>query len=177
LLTGLLIGQTLHTTAAEVYRALVEATAFGALTIIRRLESNTASPVREVINCGGIAEKSQLRHAGLRRRVRTATDEGQPTRAQTCALGAAMAGAVAARRKGGGHDTFAEAQAAMGGVRRKSYKPDKRRHAVYLELQSLYRKLHDAFGTREWTGNLYDVMKGLLALKDRQRGGPKCSKS
>ena len=56
-LTGLLLGQTLHTSAPEVYRALVEATAFGALTIINRLEEYGVQ-VKEVVNCGGIAEKN-----------------------------------------------------------------------------------------------------------------------
>ena len=56
-LTGLLVGQTLHTTAAEIYRALVEATAFGALTIIKRFEEYGVE-VEEVVNCGGIAEKN-----------------------------------------------------------------------------------------------------------------------
>ena len=89
--------------------------------------------------------------------------------AQTCALGAAMAGAVAAGAKGGGHATFAQAQAAMGGVKRKVFRPNPARHKVYLELYALYRELHDAFGTRDWSGDLARVMKDLLALKDRQR--------
>jgi L-ribulokinase len=80
-----------------------------------------------------------------------------------------MAGAVAAGRRGGGHETFAEAQAAMGGVKRTVYKPHAGRHKVYLELYALYRELHDAFGTAAWTGNLRHVMKDLLAIKDRAR--------
>jgi L-ribulokinase len=80
-----------------------------------------------------------------------------------------MAGAVAAGRKGGGHATFADAQAAMGGVRRTIFKPNAARHKVYLELYALYRELHDAFGTKAWSGSLYNVMKDLLAVKDRQR--------
>jgi L-ribulokinase len=89
--------------------------------------------------------------------------------AQTCALGAAMAGAVASGRRGGGHETFAEAQAAMGGIKRTVYRPHAANHKVYLELYALYRTLHDAFGTKAWTGNLHHVMKDLLAIKDRQR--------
>lgn len=173
-LTGLVAGLTLRTRPEEIYRALVEATAFGALTIIRRF-GEYGVPIREVVNCGGIAEKNPLVMqiyadvTGLEMKVARS--------AQTCALGAAMAGAVAARKKGGGHDAFAEAQAAMTGVRKKTYKPDKRRHAIYLELYGLYRALHDAFGTKDWTGNLHHVMKDLLALKDRQRGGTRCSKN
>ena len=165
-LTGLLVGLTLHTTPAEIYRALVEATAFGALTIIRRFEEYGVK-IRDVVNCGGIAEKNPLVMqiyadiTGLPMKVARS--------AQTCALGAAMAGAVAAGRRGGGHATFAEAQAAMGGVKRTAYKPDPARHKVYLELYALYRQLHDAFGTKSWSGRLANVMKDLLALKDRQR--------
>ena len=84
LLSGLLIGQTLHTTAAEVYRALVEATAFGALTIINRFEEYGAT-VENVINCGGIAEKNalvmQIYSDVCNRPMRVSRS------AQTCALG------------------------------------------------------------------------------------------
>jgi L-ribulokinase len=166
-LTGLILGLTLHTTPAEIYRALIEATAFGALAIIRRFEEFGVR-VRDVVNCGGIAEKNPLAMqiyadvTGLEMKVARS--------AQTCALGAAMAGAVAAGTKGDGHATFAEAQAAMGGVRRTVFKPRPARHKVYLELFDLYRELHDAFGTRSWSGSLFNVMKDLLAIKDRQRG-------
>ncbi|MGE5740461.1 MAG: ribulokinase, partial [Candidatus Aminicenantes bacterium RBG_16_66_30] len=165
-LTGLLVGLTLHTKPEEIYRALVEATAFGALTIIRRFEEYGVK-IRDVVNCGGIAEKNPLVMqiyadvTGLEMKVARS--------AQTCALGAAMAGAVAAGRKGNGHMTFAEAQAAMGGVRRTAFKPNAARHKIYLELYALYRELHDAFGTRSWNGGLFNVMKDLLEIKDRQR--------
>ena len=58
-LTGLLLGQTLYTTPAEIYRALIEATAFGALTIINRFEEYGVK-VEQIVNCGGIAEKNPL---------------------------------------------------------------------------------------------------------------------
>ena len=58
-LTGLLIGQTLYTTPAEIYRALIEATAFGALTIINRFEEYGVK-VEQVVNCGGIAESREI---------------------------------------------------------------------------------------------------------------------
>jgi L-ribulokinase len=90
--------------------------------------------------------------------------------AQTCALGSAMAGAVAAGTKAGGHPTFAAAQAAMTGVKKKTFKPDPERHRIYTELYRTYRTLHDAFGTKAWTGNLFPVMKELLAVKDRMLG-------
>ncbi|HSA97366.1 MAG TPA: FGGY-family carbohydrate kinase, partial [Acidobacteriota bacterium] len=165
-LTGLVLGLTLHTQPEEIYRALIEATAFGALTIIRRFEEYGVE-IRDVVNCGGIAEKNPLVMqiyadvTGLPMKVARS--------AQTCALGAAMAGAVAAGKRGGGHATFAEAQAAMGGIRRTVYRPHAPNHRVYLELYALYRALHDAFGTKTWTGNLHHIMKDLLAIKDRQR--------
>ena len=93
LLTGLLIGQTLHTTAPEVYRALVEATAFGALTIINRFEEYGVR-VEQVVNCGGIAEKNPFVmqiYADITNRPMKVSRS-----AQTCALGAAIFGAVAA---------------------------------------------------------------------------------
>jgi L-ribulokinase len=166
-LTGLVLGLTLRTKPEEIYRALIEATAFGALTIINRFRDYGVE-IREVVNCGGIAEKNPLVMqiyadvTGLEMKVARS--------AQTCALGSAMAGAVAARRKGGGFDTFAEAQAAMAGTKKKSFKPDPKNHKVYGELYPLYRKLHDAFGTKSWTGSLYNVMKDLLAIRDRRLG-------
>ncbi|MGA9779508.1 MAG: ribulokinase [Limisphaerales bacterium] len=161
-LTGLLIGQTLYSTPVEIYRALVEATAFGALTIINRFEEYGVK-IDQVINCGGIAEKSPLTmqiYADVTGRPMTVSRS-----AQTCALGAAVAGAVAA----GVHKDFAPAQKAMTGLKAKVYRPNPRAHLVYRELYALYKTLHDAFGTREWNGNLYDVMKKLIEIRNRIR--------
>ncbi|MBE7504604.1 MAG: ribulokinase [Verrucomicrobiales bacterium] len=161
-LTGLLLGQTLYTTPAEIYRTLIEATAFGALTIINRFEEYGVK-VDQVVNCGGIAEKSPLVMQIY------ADVTGRPMQisrsAQTCALGAAIAGAVVA----GVHPDFAAAQRAMTGLKPRGFKPNPQAHAVYRELYGLYRKLHDAFGTREWSGNLHDVMKALIDLRQRVR--------
>jgi L-ribulokinase len=167
-LTGLLLGQTLHTTPAEIYRALIEATAFGALTIINRFEEYGVK-VSEIINCGGIAEKNALLmqiYADVTGREMKIARSGQ-----TCALGSAIAGAVVAGKGKGGYDNFESAQAAMCGIKSKSYKPDKAAHRTYQELYKLYAELHDALGTRTWSGNLHNVMKDLLAIRDRQRGG------
>jgi L-ribulokinase len=164
-LTGLILGLTLHTRPEEVYRALIEATAFGARTIIERFREYGID-IDEVVNCGGIAERNPLvmqTYAdviGLEMKVARS--------AQTCALGSAMAGAVVAGKKAGGYDTFAAAQAAMSGVKKKTFKPDPENHRIYGELFRIYRTLHDAFGTQAWTGNLFPVMKELLAIRDRQ---------
>jgi L-ribulokinase len=164
LLTGLLVGQTLHTTAAEIYRALVEATAFGALTIINRFEEYGVK-VEQVINCGGIAEKSPLVmqvYADVCNRPMKISRS-----AQTCALGAAIFGAVAS----GAHATVEAAQAKMTGVKPTVYEPIPQNAAVYTRLYPLYRQLHDAFGNTGQTGSLANVMKDLIALRNEVRKG------
>ncbi len=161
-LTGLLLGQTLYSTPGEIYRALIEATAFGALTIINRLEEYGVK-VEEVINCGGIAEKNavvmQIYADVIGRPMKVSRS------AQTCALGAAIAGAVAAGR----FSNYADAQAAMTGLKDVIYTPNPEAVAVYQQLYSVYRKLHDAFGTPDWNGNLFDVMKTLLDIREAAR--------
>ena len=162
LLTGLLIGQTLHTTAAEIYRALVEATAFGALTIINRFEEYGVE-VEQVINCGGIAEKNPMVmqiYADICNRPMCISRS-----AQTCALGAAIFGAVAA----GAHPTVEAAQASMTAVKKIVYKPIPENVAVYDELYKIYSTLHDAFGTEGFSGSLSSVMKDLIAKREEAR--------
>ncbi len=161
-LTGLLLGQTLHTRPEEIYRALIEATAFGALTIINRFEEYGVE-VKEVINCGGIAEKNALLmqiYADV-----TGREMKVSRSAQSCALGAAIAGAVVA----GGYGNFAEAQKAMCGIKDVIYKPNPENHAVYKKLYSIYKRLHDALGLRDSSAQLGDVMKELLDIKDAVR--------
>src|SRR4029079_11662857 len=87
--------------------------------------------------------------------------------AQTAALGSAVAGAVVAGKKAGGYDKFSDAQKAMTGLKPKVYKPNPEAHVVYENLYLLYRSLHDAFGTENWTGNLHGVMKRLIQIRDR----------
>ncbi|MBN2579564.1 MAG: ribulokinase [Pirellulales bacterium] len=162
LLTGLLVGQTLHTTAAEIYRTLVEATAFGALTIINRVEEYGVK-VEEVVNCGGIAEKNpfvmQIYADVCNRPMKISRS------AQTCALGAAIFGAVV----GGVYRTTQDAQRKMTGVKPKIFRPNPAAAKTYAELYPLYRLLHDAFGTRTFDGNLHRVMKDLIAIRNRVR--------
>ena len=161
-LTGLLVGQTLYTTPPEIYRALIEATAFGALTIINRFEEYGVK-ISSVINCGGIADKSALTMQIY------ADVTGRPMKvsrsSQTCALGSAIAAAVVA----GAHKNYATAQRAMTGLKPKVYKPNPKAHAIYRELYALYKKLHDAFGTKNGRENLYGVMKKLIEIRGRVR--------
>jgi L-ribulokinase len=165
-LTGLLVGHTLYTTPAEVYRALVEATAFGALTIINRLEEYGVK-VEQIVNCGGIAEKNPLVMQIY------ADVTGRPIKisrsAQTCALGAAIAGAVVAGKKAGGFDNYADAQRAMTGLKPKVFQPNAVAHAVYKRLYVLYRTLHDSFGTPQPNGSLFGVMKDLIEIRNEAR--------
>ncbi len=166
-LSGLLIGQTLHTQPHEIYRALVEATAFGALRIIDRIEEYGV-PVKEVVNCGGLAAKNPLLMQIY------ADVSGRPMKIsrseQTPALGAAMFAAVAAGKESGGYAAIQEAQRAMSGVE-KTYLPSEKNHHTYIDLYKLYCQLHDAFGTKAWNGSMYGVMKELLALRDSARKG------
>ena len=161
LLTGLLVGQTLHTTAAEAYRALIEATAFGALMIIERLEEYGVK-VLEVMNCGGIAEKSaltmQIYASVINRPMKVSSSS------QTCALGSAIFGAVV----GGAYPDVRSAQTKMVAPATTVYAPDAYAAEVYAELFEIYKTLHDGFGGVAIV-DMGDVMKRLIQLRDRVR--------
>jgi L-ribulokinase len=165
-LSGLILGLSLHSTPAEIYRALVEATAFGARVIMERYEAYGV-PVERVVNCGGIAEKNPLVMQIY------ADIMGRPIQisrsAQTCALGAAIAGAVVAGPAAGGHPSFDRAMSAMTGVRSEVFQPVPERRATYDRLYALYRRLHDAFGVEGTQGDMYGVMKELLDIRDAAR--------
>jgi L-ribulokinase len=167
-LSGLLIGQTLHTQPHEIYRALLEATGFGALVIIDRIEEYGV-PIKVVINCGGLAAKNAL----LMQIYADIT--GRPMKIskseQTPALGAAVFAAVAAGAEAGGYDSVAAAQKSMVGIG-KEYLPIEANHRIYTRLYSLYRQLHDACGTKLWSGRMFNVMKELLDVRDEVRRSP-----
>jgi L-ribulokinase len=163
LLSGAVIGLTLHTRPEEIYRALIEGTAFGARMIVERFEEYGV-PVTEVVNCGGIAEKNPFL-------MQTYADIlGRPMKVSrsslTCALGAAIFGAVAA----GAYARVEDAQAAMTGLKKRVYEPDPARNALYERLFALYRELHDVFGTTASARNLGHVMKELVALRKEATG-------
>jgi L-ribulokinase len=166
-LTGLTLGITLQTTPAEIYRSLVESTAFGARVIMERFEEYGV-PVKKVINCGGIAARSPLAmqiYADAMNRPLAISRS-----MQTCALGAAIAGAVAAGKSRGGHSNFADAVDAMTAVQEKIFKPIPANVAVYEKMYRLYRQIHDAFGLRGNHGDLSNVMKEMLDIRDGMRG-------
>ena len=164
-LTGLILGQTLHTTRAEVYRALIEATAFGARAIVERLTS-CGVPIDRVVCCGGIAEKNALFmqiYADVLGSPMLVS--GSP---QTPALGSAIAAAVAAGVAAGGYGTFEAAQARMAAPEARRYDPAPAARAVYNDLYGIYRELHDTFGgVPGATADLPTLMKRLLAVRER----------
>ncbi len=157
-LTGLLLGQTLYTTQAEIYRALIEATAFGARTILERIKEYGV-PVNRIVCAGGIAEKNPMLmqiYADI-----TGCTMQVSGSSQACALGSAVSAAVLA----GAHPNFAAAEKAMTSVAPKSYRPSPAARKTYNQLYALYRQVHDAFGGRNKSANLSRVMKDLLAIK------------
>jgi L-ribulokinase len=164
-LTGMLLGQTLHTTPPEIYRALIEATGFGALAIIDRIEEYGVK-VKEVVNCGGLAVKNtlmmQIYADIIGRPMKISRSE------QTPALGAGIFSAVAAGKKSGGYDSVDDARKAMTGAG-KVYLPVKEHHETYKKLYTLYRQLHDGFGMKSWSGEMFNVMKELLVIRDEVR--------
>lgn len=152
-LSGLLVGYSLTTRPEEIYRALVEATAFGTRAIVETFEGQGVT-VNDIVACGGLAEKSplvvQIFADVANRTIRL------PRSFQASGLGAAIHGAVAA----GYHQDFAAATAKMAGLQEKAYQPDPDAAAVYDRLYADYRELHDHFGRG---GS--DLMKRLRALR------------
>jgi L-ribulokinase len=161
-LTGLLLGMTLHTTPAEIYRALIEATGFGARVIMERFEEYGVKVAR-VVNCGGISVKNPMVmqiYADIMGRTMEVSSSNQ-----TCALGSAIAGAVVA----GAHPDYAVATKKMTSIRPRKYKPNAKRAAVYDRLFKLYKSLHDSFGVKGHDEALHGIMKELLAIRDAAR--------
>jgi L-ribulokinase len=153
-LTGLIMGMTLHTTQAEMFRALIEATAFGARKIIDRLEKYGII-INEIICCGGIAEKDPLLmqiYADVLGRKLLISDSDQ-----SCAYGAAIFAAVVA----GKYKTTEKAQAKLCRFKDKIYVPNTANQKIYDKLYKLYSELHDSFGT----GTHAKLMKTLIEIK------------
>ena len=156
-LSGLIVGATLATRSVDVYRALLEATAFGTRAIIESLEAAGVA-VDQVVACGGLPERNPLLmqlSADITGRVFAVAASSQAP-----ALGSAMYGAVAAGAAAGGYDSIADAAAKMVRPATRTYRPDPSTRAVYDALYGEYMALHDHFGR---LGN--DVMRRLRALR------------
>ncbi|WP_042534794.1 ribulokinase [Anoxybacillus ayderensis] len=157
-LTGLMVGYTLLTKPEEIYRALLEATAFGTRKIIDAFVESGVK-VEELYACGGLPQKNKLLmqiYADVTNRpIKVAASK------QTPAVGAAMFAAVAAGKENGGYESIAEAAKKMGKVRDEVFKPIRENVAIYEQLYQEYVKLHDYFGRG---GN--NVMKRLKSIKE-----------
>jgi L-ribulokinase len=157
-LSGLLIGATLATKPEDIYRALIEATAYGTRVIIEAFEKNGVR-VDELVACGGLPEQNKMLmqiYADVTgRNVKISSSKKTP------ALGSAMFGAVAAGRKAGGHDTIVEAARHMARLKAEIYRPIPENQGIYDRLYAEYVKLHDYFGRG---GN--NVMKTLKQIRD-----------
>ena len=161
MLTGLLVGQTLHTTRAEIYRALIEATAFGARAIIERIKEYGV-PVERVVCCGGIAEKNPFLmqiYADV-----TGCAMHISGSSQACALGAAVSAAVLA----GAHPDFPTAQKAMTSIKPQVWEPKPENQKIYDRLYAIYLQLHNAFGGVTRSADLSGVMKDLIEIQQSQ---------
>ncbi len=160
-LSGLLLGATLATKAPEIYRALIEATAFGTRAIVEAFDSHGVA-VNEIVTCGGLPEKNKLLmqiYADVTGRELKVT-----AAPQTAALGSAMFGAVAAGQAAGGYASIFDAAPKMARLKRQTFKPNPQAQKVYDQLYGEYVGLHDYFGRG---GN--DVMKRLKRLKTESR--------
>ncbi|UOQ43208.1 ribulokinase [Halobacillus salinarum] len=158
-LSGLLIGATLQTKPEEIYRTLLEATAFGTRKIIDAFHLNDV-PVEELYVCGGLPQKNKLLlqiYADVsNRKINIAASK------QTPALGAAMFGAVAAGAASGGYDSIMEASEYMAKVEEEAIEPIPENVQVYEKLYQEYCKLHDYFGREN------DVMKRLKLMRSQK---------
>src|SRR6202011_1915068 len=155
-LSGLLVGLTLASRPEEIYRAFIEATAFGTQTIIRNFVEHGV-PIDELYACGGLPDRNHL----LMQIYADVT--GMPLKvsgsSQTPALGSAMFGAVAAGAAAGGYDNIVDAAAHMAHLAPTVYQPDPAAHAIYKRLHAEYTLLHDYFGR-----GANDVMKRLKKI-------------
>lgn len=156
-LSGLLLGMTLQTKPEEIYRTLLESTAFGTRKIVDAFTDNGLA-VNELYVCGGLPHKNDLLmqiYADVTNRVIKIADSYQ-----TPALGAAMFGAVAAGASNGGFDSIMDATKKMARIKAEVVKPIPENVAIYEKIYQEYSRLHDYFGRGE-----NDVMKRLRTIK------------
>ena len=155
-LSGMLVGCTLGTKAEDIYRALVEATAFGARVIIEAF-TEQGVPVESIVAGGGPAKNvflMQIYADIMGREIAVAGTE------QASALGAAMLGAVAAGQRAGGYDSLTEAAAHMAPPPARVYRPAPEHLVIYNTLYAEYCRLYDYFGRGQ-----NKVMKVLRSLR------------
>jgi len=157
-LTGMMLGMTLATKPEEIYRALIESTAYGTRVIIDNFEAN-GIPITEIVATGGLPERNKLLmqiYADISGRPLRLTGTGQGG-----AFGSAMHGAVAAGQAAGGYDTIFDAAHQMARLREETFRPIASNQAIYEQLYREYITLHDYFGR-----GANDVMKRVKHLKE-----------
>jgi len=164
ILSGLIIGQNLQTKDYEIYRALIESTAFGARKIIEDMERQ-GIVILEVINCGGITHKNpffmQIYADIINKPMKIAAID------ETVALGAALMGAHAAFTKNGQNISYNQLQDRSCSILDKIYEPNQKAVKIYDRLYDLYKKLHDAFGLKGTKIELFSIMKDLIEIKSK----------
>lgn len=162
-LSGLLIGLTLSTTQAEIYRALLESAAYGTRRIVECFEQGGVK-IEALYACGGLPQKNKLLMQifadVLGMEIRLAKSS------QPVALGAAICGAAAAGTESGGYTNLNDAIQAMGQLQELSFRPNFEAKAVYDQLYKHYRELQEVFGRS--SGRLFDTMYQLKALRDKE---------
>ncbi len=161
-LTGVLVGASLATRAEEIYRALVEATAFGTRVIIEAF-ARSGVPIDEIVACGALPQSNPLLmqiYADV-----TGRELKVAASSNAAALGAAMHAAVAAGKGAGGYDTIVEAAAHMARLRDEVYRPIAEHRALYNRLYAEYVRLYDYFGR-----GANEVMKALKQIRAQARG-------
>jgi L-ribulokinase len=164
-LSGLLVGLSLATRPHDVYRALLEATAYGTRVIVEAFE-RAGVPVDRIVACGGLPQRNrllmQIYADVLDRPIEVAGSVQAP------ALGSAMFGAVV----GGAHESIRAASRAMAPPTSETYAPDPANRAAYDTLYAEYVRLHDHFGRG---GD--DVMRTLKRLRDQAEVKPSSAAS
>lgn len=164
ILSGLILGQSLQTKDFEIYRALIESTAFGARVIIEDMERQGVV-INEVVNCGGITHKNalfmQIYADVINKPMKIAVSN------ETVALGAAIIGAHAAYKAEGKNIAFDELQDKSCEMLEKVYHPNEDNAQTYDHLYNLYKKLHDAFGIEGTKIELFGIMKDLIQIKNK----------
>ena len=153
-LSGMLLGMTLSTKPEDIYRALIEATAYGLRVIVEQYEESGVA-IDGITAAGGIAQKDSMM-------MQIYADVlGRPIRiggsTQAGALGSAMYGAVA----GGLYPDIHGAAEKMARPVVKTYVPDAKNHAIYSGLYAEYKALHDYFGREN------PVMERLKAMRNQ----------
>lgn len=159
-LTGTLVGATMASRPADVYRALLEATVYGTRVIIDAMET-AGVPIEGIVACGGLPFQNrllmQLTADITGRTVRLSASRQAP------ALGSAMFGAVAAGAAAGGYATITDAAARMAHLGPEVYTPAATDRAAWDEGYAIYRELHDSMSAQG------SVMRRLRALQGRSR--------